>query len=292
MIDPVCEFGAVVPESITPMPVGSLAAMSIDSGPWRRSANASSRLERTGASAPIDLRRDVGAGHRTGAINLGQGFPTRTVPRRCSRRRAGHLRRCEPVPAGTRDPGAPRRLPAHQQRFYGLTSTPTGGARHRRGDGGSGGQPSSRSPSRATTCVTFEPFYDAYGAIAVWPGATPRDRAAAVAGLPAGSRRSSAPRSPTAPESSSSTTRTTPPARSSTSRRCSGSRAVPSHDAVDRDRRGLRAPDLRRSPRPHRHAPRGRERTLTISSGGKTFSTTGWKIGWLIAPRPLVATPC
>ncbi len=34
--------------------------------------------------------------------------------------------------------------------------------------------------------------------------------------------------------------------------------------------------------------PGARERTVTISSGGKTFSTTGWKIGWLTAPAPLV----
>ena len=31
-----------------------------------------------------------------------------------------------------------------------------------------------------------------------------------------------------------------------------------------------------------------RERTLTISSGGKTFNTTGWKIGWLCGPAALV----
>ena len=30
------------------------------------------------------------------------------------------------------------------------------------------------------------------------------------------------------------------------------------------------------------------ERTLTISSGGKTFSTTGWKIGWMAGPADLV----
>ena len=30
------------------------------------------------------------------------------------------------------------------------------------------------------------------------------------------------------------------------------------------------------------------ERTLTISSLGKTFSVTGWKIGWAIGPEPLV----
>ena len=39
--------------------------------------------------------------------------------------------------------------------------------------------------------------------------------------------------------------------------------------------------------------PGGFERTVTISSGGKTFSTTGWKIGWIVAPahllQPIVA---
>jgi N-succinyldiaminopimelate aminotransferase len=31
------------------------------------------------------------------------------------------------------------------------------------------------------------------------------------------------------------------------------------------------------------------ERTITISSGGKTFSATGWKIGWIVAPATLLA---
>jgi N-succinyldiaminopimelate aminotransferase len=31
------------------------------------------------------------------------------------------------------------------------------------------------------------------------------------------------------------------------------------------------------------------ERTLTISSGGKSFSFTGWKVGWASGPAPLVA---
>jgi len=32
-----------------------------------------------------------------------------------------------------------------------------------------------------------------------------------------------------------------------------------------------------------------RERTLTASSGGKTFNTTGWKVGWLVGPAALVS---
>lgn len=31
------------------------------------------------------------------------------------------------------------------------------------------------------------------------------------------------------------------------------------------------------------------DRTVTISSGGKTFSFTGWKIGWAVGPAPLLA---
>jgi N-succinyldiaminopimelate aminotransferase len=32
-----------------------------------------------------------------------------------------------------------------------------------------------------------------------------------------------------------------------------------------------------------------RERTLVVGSGGKTFNTTGWKIGWACGPAPLVS---
>jgi N-succinyldiaminopimelate aminotransferase len=34
--------------------------------------------------------------------------------------------------------------------------------------------------------------------------------------------------------------------------------------------------------------PGGFDRTITISSGGKTFSATGWKVGWIVAPAPLI----
>jgi N-succinyldiaminopimelate aminotransferase len=34
------------------------------------------------------------------------------------------------------------------------------------------------------------------------------------------------------------------------------------------------------------------ERTLVVSSGGKTFNTTGWKIGWACGPASMVAATC
>lgn len=40
--------------------------------------------------------------------------------------------------------------------------------------------------------------------------------------------------------------------------------------------------------RPLATYPGMRERTLTISSSGKTFSLTGWKIGWVVGPADLV----
>jgi N-succinyldiaminopimelate aminotransferase len=44
------------------------------------------------------------------------------------------------------------------------------------------------------------------------------------------------------------------------------------------------------SHRPIATLPGMAERTLTISSGGKTFSCTGWKIGWVTGPADLIAS--
>jgi N-succinyldiaminopimelate aminotransferase len=55
-----------------------------------------------------------------------------------------------------------------------------------------------------------------------------------------------------------------------------------------RHRRGLRAPAAPR--RRHARWPRARhaERTLRVSSAGKTFTATGWKVGWATGPAALV----
>ena len=35
--------------------------------------------------------------------------------------------------------------------------------------------------------------------------------------------------------------------------------------------------------------PQARDRSIVISSGGKTFHTTGWKVGWAVGPAHLIA---
>lgn len=30
------------------------------------------------------------------------------------------------------------------------------------------------------------------------------------------------------------------------------------------------------------------DRTITISSAGKTFSVTGWQVGWMVAPKQFI----
>ena len=56
-------------------------------------------------------------------------------------------------------------------------------------------------------------------------------------------------------------------------------------------RRGLRARRLRRAARTGRSPPTrpARDRTITVSSVSKTFSATGWRIGWAVAPPALSA---
>ena len=66
-------------------------------------------------------------------------------------------------------------------------------------------------------------------------------------------------------------------------------RPLPSSRPAGGDRRGVRAPDLRRPHVPLCTLEGMAERTLTVSSAGKTFSFTGWKVGWVCGPARLVA---
>lgn len=64
-----------------------------------------------------------------------------------------------------------------------------------------------------------------------------------------------------------------------------GKQGAPDQDTPDQD-----APGQDTQPRhiPIATLPNMAERTLTVSSGGKTFACTGWKIGWACGPEELV----
>ena len=106
--------------------------------------------------------------------------------------------------------------------------------------------------------------------------------------LRASTSTSCAPRSPPRPACCCSTPRTTRPARCSPARSsprspsCASSTTCSWSPTRCTSTWSSTAPSTCRWPR----FPGMRERTVTISSAGKTFSFTGWKVGWVTAARP------
>jgi N-succinyldiaminopimelate aminotransferase len=258
-------------------------------GPWQRAARGAGLLGSDGTvSATVFSEMSVLA-VQTGAINLGQGFPDEDGPievleaaERCIRDGVNQY------PPGLGMPVLREAIAAHQHRFYGLEVDPerevlvTAGA----------------TEALAATLlalvevgdevVTFEPFYDAYGATIALAGGvhrTVRLRApqfepdldelrATVSGRTRVILLND-PHNPTGTVFS----RETLEAIIELAHR---------HDAfivTDEVYEHLRfdAPHV-----PIATLPGGAERTISISSGGKTFSTTGWKIGWITAPPALI----
>ena len=177
----------------------------------------------------------------------------------------------------------------HQERFYGLRFDPDSEVLVTAG-------PPRRSPSSLLALlgpgdevIVFEPWYDSYAACIAMAGAGRRTimlRAPTTASTPPSSRVRDQPR----PGSSCSTSPHNPTGKVFTRAELDTIAAVAiEHDLAGRHRRGLRAPRVRRARTSRSPRCRAwRERTVTISRRGKTFSVTGWKIGWVCAPAALV----
>lgn len=230
-----------------------------------------------------------------GAINLGQGFPDTDGPASVLEAavqaiREGHNQ----YPPGPGIPELRQAIAEHQQRFYGLEPDPetevlvTVGATE------------AISTSLLALCepgdevVLFEPYYDSYAASVALAGATRRTVVLRAPGFrpdeaelrAAFSDRTRAvvvnsPHNPTG-------TVLTPEELALIVR------LAQEHDAViisDEVYEHLLFSD---GPTGGRHVPvatlpGAAERTLTISSAGKTFSVTGWKVGWVHGPAALVS---
>jgi N-succinyldiaminopimelate aminotransferase len=227
---------------------------------------------------------------RTGAINLGQGFPDTDGPASLLADVAANVTGgVNQYPPGIGVPALRAAVAAHQERFWGLAVDPdavlvTTGATE------------AVASAVLALCgpddevVTFQPHYDSYAATVALSGATLR----AVALRPptfafdpdelraAFSARTrmvlvNTPHNPTGAVFTREQLRLV------------GELAA-EHDAVvvsDEVYEHMVYPGSEHVPMAA--LPGLADRTLTISSAGKTFSVTGWKVGWVHGPPRLVA---
>ncbi len=227
---------------------------------------------------------------RTGAINLGQGFPDYDGPPQVLDAAVGAIRSGHnQYPPGRGVPALREAIARHQQRWYGLRYDPdtevlvTAGA----------------TEAIAAAClalcepgdevVVLEPTYDSYQASIAMAGATP----VFVTLRPPGYRLDvDALRAAITPRTRlllvNSPHNPTGTVLDRAELEAVAAVAIEHDLVVVTDEVYEHLTFDRHEHIPLATLPGMRERTVTISSGGKTFNTTGWKIGWLCAPPALV----
>ena len=227
----------------------------------------------------------------TGALNLGQGYPDSDGPDELREVAVEAIRRGHnQYPPGHGVPELRGAVAAHQRAWYGLDYDPerevlvTVGATE------------AIAASLLALCepgdevVMFEPSYDSYAACTAMAGAVPRlvrlhppdwsfdpgELAAACASSRARLLLLNSPHNPTGKVF-------TPDELGQVAALCAA------HDLLAVTDEVYEHLIFEGTHVPLATLPQMRERTVTISSGGKTFSFTGWKVGWVCAAAPLVA---
>ncbi|GGU50921.1 pyridoxal phosphate-dependent aminotransferase [Streptomyces bacillaris] len=227
---------------------------------------------------------------RTGSINLGQGFPDTDGPeeiREAAVRalRAGHGNQYPP------GPGVPELRNAvadHQKRFYGLNWSPETEVLITTGATEAIAAALLALVEPGDEVIAFEPYYDSYAACIALAGGvrvpltlrapafrpdldelraliTPRTRLLLL----------NSPHNPTGAVL--------------TPEELSGIAALAvEHDLLVVTDEVYEHLVFEGAHHPIAALPGMRERTVSISSAGKTYSYTGWKIGWVTADAPLV----
>lgn len=230
------------------------------------------------------------AAARTGAINLGQGFPDEDGPAEVLEAARAAISRGEnQYPPGRGIPDLLAAISEHQRRFYGLEVDPqrevivTAGA------------------TEALTAtllalidgpddevVVFEPYYDSYAAAVALAGARLRTVPLRAPGF-----------QPDLERLARTVTDRTRVILVNDPHNPTGTifdrgvlteivRLAELHDAVIVTDEVYEHLSFHDSHTPIATLPGAAERTLTISSAGKTFSATGWKIGWVHGPAELI----
>ena len=227
---------------------------------------------------------------RTGAINLGQGFPDTDGPGSLLADVAANVTGgVNQYPPGIGVPALRTAVTEHQKRFYGQDVDPdhvlvTTGATE------------AIAAAVLALCgpgdevVTFQPYYDSYAATIALSGATLRAvplRPPTFGFDPDELRAAFSPRTRVVLVNTPHNPTGTVLTREQLT--CIGELAV-EFDAVivtDEVYEHMTFDGVEHVPMAT--LPGLADRTLTISSAGKTFSVTGWKVGWVHGPLPLVS---
>ncbi len=246
----------------------------------------SSRLSGLGTTIFAEMSALAAA---TGAINLGQGFPDEDGPIEVADAAVAAIRSGQnQYPPGDGVAVLRQAIADHQARFWGMALDPdtevlvTAGATE------------AIAAAVLALCepgdeiLAFEPTYDSYGAVAAMAGARLRPVTLEPPGLVA--------------DVGALAERVTPRTRLlllNSPHNPSGKVFTPeelvavARLCVDHDLIAVTDEVYEHLVFDGAHVPLATlpgmaERTLTISSAGKTFSFTGWKVGWACGPRELV----
>ncbi|MEO6310273.1 MAG: aminotransferase class I/II-fold pyridoxal phosphate-dependent enzyme, partial [Leifsonia sp.] len=135
-------------------------------GAWQRTARGAGLLAADGSVAASIFAEMSALAVRTGSINLGQGFPDEDGPAVVlEAARQAISDGVNQYPPGRGDPLLLDAISRHQQRFYGLTVDPATEILVTAGATEALAATLLALLERGDEVVTFEPFYDAYGAL-------------------------------------------------------------------------------------------------------------------------------
>jgi len=258
--------------------------------PWQRAATGANLLSPDGSLGVTIFEEMTTLALSTGAINLGQGFPDEDGPVEIKEAAQAAIA----AGANQYAPGKgilPLReaISVHQQRFYGLAPDPQTEIIVTTGATEAIAAALLALVGPGDEVLTFEPFYDSYGAIIGLSGAThvtapllAPDFMPDLAALEAAfSNRTKLvlinnPHNPTGAVFPREVLERV------VELAAKYDAVIVTDEVYEHLTFGVRHI-------PIATLPGAAERTLTISSAGKTFSFTGWKIGWLSGPEELVA---
>ncbi|MFP3578451.1 aminotransferase class I/II-fold pyridoxal phosphate-dependent enzyme [Arthrobacter sp. fls2-241-R2A-200] len=267
-----------------------MASRGSNSEPWQRAALGANLLSPDGQLGVTIFEEMTTLATSTGAINLGQGFPDEDGPAEIkAAAQAAIASGANQYAPGKGIAVLREAVSAHQERFYGLAVNPETEVLVTTGATEAIAAALLAFVQPGDEVLTFEPFYDSYGAIIAMSGAT-HVTAPLLAPdfLPdpevladVFSSRTKIvllnnPHNPTGAVFPRQVLE-----RIVALAAAHGALIISDevYEHLTFDARHIPIASL----------PGAAERTLTISSAGKTFSFTGWKIGWLTGPEHLVA---